>query len=408
MDKPIFEATFAHEGVLVRVDLLVPQADGWHVAEVKNTTSVKGYHLGDLATQLWVMRGAGVPIATAAIRHLDRTFTLTHEGDYAGLFLDTMVHDQLGPIIAGRAGIVSAARAMLQDREPERDMGAHCDAPFRCSFKGHCGRHMPRPSIWPVLLLPDTKGKQVARKWLDSGVADLTQVPAGTMPTVKLARVHEATLSGTAYHDREAIRVEVAGWAFPRTYLDFETIQFAIPRWLGTSPFTQVPFQFSAHVETADGQVTHREFLSLDGKDPRRGCAEALLTLPGEGAVVAWNASFERGCLLRLASLFPDLAPALTSIATRLVDPLPIVRRHYYHRDMRGSWSLKAVLPTLGPTGYADLVEVKSGTDAQAGYLEAIDPATSPGRAAALRDALLDYCRRDTEAMRIVVEALTR
>ena len=186
-------------------------------------------------------------------------------------------------------------------------------------------------------LLLDTKGKQVARKWLDSGVADLTQVPAGTMPTVKLGRVHEATLSGTAYHDREAIRVEVAGWAFPRTYLDLETIKFAIPRWLGTSPFTQVPLQFSARIETADGQVTHREFLSVDGKDPRRGCAEALLTLLAEGAVVAWNASFERSCLIGLATLFPDVAPALTNLAARLVDSLPIVRRHYYHRDMRGS-----------------------------------------------------------------------
>lgn len=174
------------------------------------------------------------------------------------------------------------------------------------------------------------------------------------------------------------------------------------------APGRQMPFQFSAHIETGDGQVTHRGFLSLDGKDPRRGCAEALLTLPAEGAVVAWNASFERSCLIGLATLFPDLASALTSLAKRLVDPLPIVRRHYYHRDMRGSWSLKAVLPTLGSTGYADLVEVKSGTDAQAGYLEAIDPTTSPARAAALRDALLDYFRRDTEAMMIVLETLTR
>ena len=75
---------------------------------------------------------------------------------------------------------------------------------------------------------------------------------------------------------------------------------------------------------------------------------------------------------------------------------------------MRGSWSLKAILPTLGVGGYEHLVEVKSGTDAQAGYLEAIDPGTSPARRAALREALLDYCRRDTDAMMIVLEALTR
>ena len=32
-----------------------------------------------------------------------------------------------------------------------------------------------------------------------------------------------------------------------------------------------------------------------------------------------------------------------------MVDLLPIYRNHYYHRDMRGSWSIKAVLPTVAP-----------------------------------------------------------
>lgn len=115
------------------------------------------------------MRGAGVRVATAAIRHLDRTFTLTREGDYAGLFIDTMVHDQLEPVIAGRAAIVADARATLAGDEPQREMGVHCESPFACSFKGYCGRHLPRPPTWHVSLLPDLKGKQTARLWLEQG-----------------------------------------------------------------------------------------------------------------------------------------------------------------------------------------------------------------------------------------------
>jgi hypothetical protein len=124
--------------------------------------------------------------------------------------------------------------------------------------------------------------------------------------------------------------------------------------------------------------------------------------------VIAWNMAFERGCLLGLAHEFPDLAQPLESLAARLVDLLPVVRRHYYHRDMRGSWSIKAVLPTLAEIGYAELADVKSGTDAQAGYLEAVASHTSAERREVLRDALLDYCRRDTEAMMVVLDALTR
>ncbi|MCZ6894126.1 MAG: DUF2779 domain-containing protein, partial [Gammaproteobacteria bacterium] len=35
VDFPIFEATFQYEGVLVRVDVLIPGKNGWRVIEVK-------------------------------------------------------------------------------------------------------------------------------------------------------------------------------------------------------------------------------------------------------------------------------------------------------------------------------------------------------------------------------------
>ena len=154
--------------------------------------------------------------------------------------------------------------------------------------------------------------------------------------------------------------------------------------------------------------MAHHEFLSINGHDPRRPCAEALVALPSSGAVIAWNASFERKCLTVFAAQMPDLVSALMNIADRLVDLLPVARRHYYHRDMRGSWSIKAVLPTLGANGCDALSEVKSGTDAQAGYLEAIAPETTDNRREALRQSLQAYCARDTEAMMIVLERLTQ
>jgi len=37
-----------------------------------------------------------------------------------------------------------------------------------------------------------------------------------------------------------------------------------------------------------------------------------------------------------------------------LVDLLPVTRAAYYHRDMRGSWSIKSVMPTIdAKLGYA-------------------------------------------------------
>ena len=61
---PIFEATFEHDGILVRVDVLIPSGDGWRVVEVKASTSVKDYHVLDCAIQEWVLRSAGIPLTS--------------------------------------------------------------------------------------------------------------------------------------------------------------------------------------------------------------------------------------------------------------------------------------------------------------------------------------------------------
>ena len=62
---PIFEATFRHENVLVRADVLIPDGNGWRVIEVKASTSVKDYHVLDCAIQDWVLRNAGIEVTSS-------------------------------------------------------------------------------------------------------------------------------------------------------------------------------------------------------------------------------------------------------------------------------------------------------------------------------------------------------
>ena len=82
-----------------------------------------------------------------------------------------------------------------------------------------------------------------------------------------------------------------------------------------------------------------------------------------------------------------------------MVDLLPIAQEHYYHREMRGSWSLKSVLPTIAPELAYDGMDVANGSMAQAAFAEILDRQTKPKRRAALRKTLLVYCERDTWAM---------
>jgi hypothetical protein len=238
------------------------------------------------------------------------------------------------PIAAQRPHVVAEARATLAGEEPVREPGDHCTVPFACEFSGYCSSHLPPGPEWPVTIFPNGAGKP----WLAKGVTDLLELDEATLPE-KHARIVRATRSGDPDHDAEGARRAMEKWAYPRAWLDFETIAFAVPRWIGTRPYQQVPFQFSVHIEEADGAVTHHEFLSLDGADPRRSCAEALMAaIPEDATVIAYNAPFEKGVLRELAAIFPDLKDGLLDMAQRTVDLLPVTRNHWYHRDQRGSW----------------------------------------------------------------------
>ncbi|KQM36459.1 hypothetical protein ASE59_05060 [Sphingomonas sp. Leaf10] len=250
--------------------------------------------------------------------------------------------------------------------------------------------------------MPRGAGKRFAEQGMD----DLTLIPAEALRSDTDRRIWRASITGAAEHDPAGVAAATRDWSYPRIWLDFETVAHALPAWPGARPYEQVPFQFVADVETADGHVERHEFLSLDGADPRRACADALAALPAQGAVIAWHAVFERGVIDRLASRFPDLAGALYSLADRIVDLLPVARDHWYHRDQRGSWSIKAVLPTIAPELDYAMLEVKAGGDAVEAYLEASAPDCTPDRRIALDRALRVYCGRDVDAMRVIYTRL--
>ncbi|MGV3574637.1 MAG: DUF2779 domain-containing protein [Devosia sp.] len=400
---PIFEATFSHDGILVRIDILERDgADGWRVREVKSSTSAKAHHHGDLATQVWVMRMAGVKVSAAAIRHIDNGFVLAAVGQFDGLFADEELLDDIADTVAGRGDTVRAARVALVGPEPVAAPGQQCSSPYACEFASHCHGNLPAGPEWPVDLLPHRGGV----KWHKLGIDDLMTIDA-TALMGREANVIRATQSGLPFHDVVEARRAIDSWAYPRAWIDFETIGFAAPRWVGTRPYEQVPFQFSLHVEQADGTISHGDFLHLDGGDPRQACAEALVAqIPPGATLVAYNASFEKRVLQSLAEAVPKHAAALLAMAANIVDLLPVTRQTWYHRDQRGSWSIKAVLPTLAPLDYSSL-EVKDGSKAQQAYLEAVDPLTGPDRRTAIDLALRAYCERDTWAMIAIARALT-
>ena len=84
-DRPLFEATFEHDGLLVRADVLLPTNMGYRMTEVKASTSVKPYHVGDCAVQAWVLQQNHIKLKSVELAHIDTSFVYQGDGDYQGL-----------------------------------------------------------------------------------------------------------------------------------------------------------------------------------------------------------------------------------------------------------------------------------------------------------------------------------
>ena len=380
----------------MRADILVPDGDAWRMVEVKSSGSVKDHHLLDCAIQLWVVEGAGVSISTVSIAHVDTSFVYAGDGDYAGLLVEEDVTEQVRALLEDVPDWLVNHRHTLTNCVPDIRIGAQCKP--ECPFMSYCERALPE---FPVSILPN--GRKLITDLQDAGIADIRDIPDGVLKNARHITVWQATRANEPFISDE-LAFELGKLPYPRFYLDFETINFVVPRWAGTRPHQQLPFQWSCHIEQEGGGLTHQEFLDTTGEEPMRRFAESLIAaVEADGPIIVYG-SFESTIIKGLIGFCPDLEQPLTEILDRLVNLLPWLQNHYYHPNMKGSWSIKAVLPTVAPhLDYTQLEDVQNGTLAQLAYLGIIDPSTEPDEREQKIRNLLKYCELDTQAMVEVV-----
>lgn len=398
----LYQGAFREGPVAAVVDVLRPMGDAFELVEVKVSTEVKDEHLPDIAFQALVLERARVPVARACIGHVNKHFVLKQSDDYMGLLVEDDVTAQVRALLPTIATQAAASVEVIALRSaPDVVMGGQCEKPYPCPFMERCDPHRDRRPNFPLSILP--RGGKAVAQLVSEGYHDLRDVPKERLKSAEHQRIHAATVSGEAIMDRDAtagLRQHVA----PFAYLDFETMNFAVPEIIGTRPYEQCPFQWSLHVEQPDGTLHHTSYLEVDHFGDFHTLASRLVeALPKTGAVFVYNKSLEKGVLKLLGRLLPTLAPALDEVMDRLVDLWPITKDAYYHPSMLGSWSLKAVLPAIDPSlGYDGLDEIQAGGAAQLAFMEMREPYTSPERRNELTEKLKKYCERDTYGMVVV------
>ncbi len=396
----IYEASFSANGVFVAVDILEREGRGWRVVEVKSSTQVKPQHLPDTAVQVHTLRATGAEVTGADVMVLNSACRFP---DLSNLFRREDVSAAVESSQDDVAREVKAQLAAIAGPLPEVAIGPHCDAPYECPFKSRCWPELPAHHVSTLFY-----GGAKVPAFLAKGWTTIHDLPDGVLTNAAADRQRRAVQAGRMLVEGD-LAAALEAFPYPRAYFDFETLGPAIPAWAGCGPYMQVPAQFSCHVETEDGTLTHHEWVADESGDPRPAIAAKVVeACRGAACIVAYNASFEKGALERLADAVPALAGELRDVIARLVDLLPVVRNHVYHPDFGGSFSIKTVLPALVPGFSYEGLEVADGDHASKVLAKLLlEPdAGTPLERSAWREALLEYCALDTLAMVKVLRRL--
>jgi len=400
----IFEAGFRHNEIEVFVDVLQRNGSGWNLIEVKSSSSVKDAYIDDVTVQYMVLSAAGIPVKRVELMYLNKDFVYHADQGYSGLFIREDVSERVFPHAVFIAENVERIRQNMSGDEPENHIDGHCNKPYRCEFKAYCEK---QDGDYPVSWLPNAA--VVVQNLYANGIYDIRDIPAVMLASDTHIKVRRVTINGHAELEPEAASI-LGQLAYPRYYLDFEAINFAVPIWEGTRANQQIPFQWSCHIQDEDGNVTHKAFLDVSGDDPRRKFAEALVDSCGtEGPIIVYNQVFEKGIINSLAAVHDDLSEPLQALNQRIFDLLPVMKKYYYHPGMKGSWSIKNVLSCLVPElRYADLGEVQDGLMAQSAYLDITSGKLTTEQAATLKADMQEYCQLDTFAMLAIVDRICK
>ena len=90
--------------------------------------------------------------------------------------------------------------------------------------------------------------------------------------------------------------------------------------------------------------------------------------------IVVYNRGFEKMILNSIARDFPEYAEDIEKLIARVVDlMIPFQKKWYYTPEMKGSYSIKAVLPALVPELTYDDMEIADGGSASIAFENLVD-----------------------------------
>ena len=397
----VTEGSFNYENNFCSIDILKKNADTYEIYEVKSSTEIKDIFIDDISYQYYIMVKLGYNVKKCYIVYINNNYVRKGELELNKLF---NIEDVTPKVLEKQNEVVKNIndinKYMKQKDEPYEKLDLHCTKPYDCPFFKYCTKHLPENNVFNIRSMPS----KTKFKLYNKGVYKYEDLLNEDIKDKYKQQIDFELNTRETYINKENIKEFLNELSYPIYFLDFETFQQPIPEYDNVKPYEQIPFQYSLHyIENKNGELFHKEFLSEDSFDPRRTLAESLIKdIPKNVCVTAYNMNFEKMVIKNLSKLYPDLSEHLMNIYDNMHDlMIPFVNRDYYTKAMKGSYSIKYVLPALFPNDpkldYHNLEMIHNGSEAMSEFANLKNLEKNDKEK--VRYNLLRYCELDTYAM---------
>ncbi|MEK9170845.1 MAG: DUF2779 domain-containing protein, partial [Patescibacteria group bacterium] len=369
--QPVFE-TKLYKAIC---DILVWNSDAgsYDLYEVKASNSGENkkakdeLYSYDIAFQYLVLKELKIPIGNLFLTRLNNEYVRGENLNIHQLFKkEDFTERVLGMADAVAVEMKTAYDYISQEKEPHgscecitRGRSAHC------TTFSYSNPHVPEYGVHDITRIGQSKKK--LEKLIGDGIFSIHDVPEEFKLSDKQKNQVNATQSGKTFINKQAINSFLNTISDPVSFLDYETFPAAVPRFIGYSPFNQIPFQFSLHIfNRGDKEPSHAEFIFTENKNPDEAIIGALKKgLPSKGSVLVWYKPFEMGRNKELAERNPKHGKFLEDLNNRMVDLRDIfTEQHFVHPDFKGKTSIKYVLPALAPELSYKALDIQEGATA--------------------------------------------
>jgi hypothetical protein len=403
----IYEAAFQFNGLYVALDILVKHNSKWIAYEVKSSAKITATYILDAAVQYYVISQSGIELSDIQLVYVNTAYIKEKIIDPAKFFtqisvLEKVVEKQLmvGQKIEELKQVLKATSA------PDIQIGEHCHSPYTCDFIGTCRGPLNENSIFYF----NGISRQQQYQWYLNGIKNIENIPSDFSLNAEQKIQFDASKNKLVIINQDALSLFLNQLVYPLYFLDFELFMPAIPLYEGTSPYEHIPFLYSVHQKLdKKAKPEHFYFLAETGSNPMKQFVHKLLSDLGEvGDILVFDTTHEKRILAKAASLFPEYKQALAAIVERFKDlSEPFQKKQYYRKEMKGSYSMKSLLPALVHDLDFDNLRIKNGVSALAAF-ENLQNESDLFQAQEIREALVEYCKMDTFGLVKIIDALEK